>query len=144
MLYSGALVYFLFQVNYYGYGQSYIVSKLKPKIDILVKKDIKVPYGRSVALKAEHLAIRYDKTGHCKITVLKNDPFSSRIGSIIPSQFPCDFQPTTIFYQHYGSMTSLNEKVKLQIQLDTQKETIARQIHLNVNVIFDKPLEIDR
>ena len=142
MLYSGALVYFLFQVNYYGYGQSYIVSKLKPKIDILVKKDIKVPYGRSVALKAEHLAIRYDKTGHCKITVLKNDPFSSRIGSIIPSQFPCDFQPTTIFYQHYGSMTSLNEKVKLQIQLDTQKETIARQIHLNVNVIFDKPLEI--
>ena len=120
----------------------YVVSRKSSQIKIIRNYELRVDYGRAEYINSNDLSIKYDAGGHCQVAVLKNDPYSSQIGSISPTIFPCDFQNRSVLYQHYGSLRKMTDIVKLQVRLDTKDKTIIAPLMLRVLIIFDKPLDI--
>ena len=115
------------------------VSLHKRKVEILKNTGINVNYGRATELTGNNLKVGYEKSSTCRISVKKVNPFSTQIGAFIPSEFPCDFKPGSVYYQHYGSMSRNKETVKLQVRVDIEEETIFKMVEINVCLLYTSP-----
>lgn len=104
------------------------VAKLSP---------IAVELGRSVFLDPmRDLRITFPEGAVCKVSVLRNDPLSQRVGFLVPDVFPCDFSLGDVQYSHLGSMFFMQDFVKLQIRADTDAQTRLIPLNLQVTVSF--------
>lgn len=119
-----------------------VFTSTSTKLEIVTNKPINVNYGRATKLTDQNLKIRHEAGSMCKISVLKVNPFSSRIGSFVPSVFPCDFKEGTVHYQHFGSMSQSVEKIKLQVRVDTEHDTYLKPFTFTVNIGLYEPFEI--
>lgn len=104
------------------------VAKLSP---------IAVQLGRSVFLDpARDLKITFPEGAVCKVSVLRNDPLSQRVGFLVPDIFPCDFSLGDVQYSHLGSMFFMQDFVKLQIRADSGTHSRLIPLNLHVTVSF--------
>ena len=104
------------------------VAKLSP---------IAVELGRSVFLDPlNDLKISFPEGTVCKVSVLRNDPLSQRVGFMVPDIFPCDFSLGDVQYSHLGSMFFMQDFVKLQVRADTETQTRLIPLNLHVTVSF--------
>ena len=142
-LHSAFLVFLVLNTFLFGtVCLSNVFTTTSTKLDIIRNVPIKVNYGRATKLTGQHLKIKYEKGSMCKISVLKVNPFSSRIGAFVPSVFPCDFDAAAVHYQHFGSMSQSVEKIKLQVRVDTEDDTYLKSFHFTVNIGLYEPFEI--
>lgn len=104
------------------------VAKLSP---------ITVELGRSVFLDpARNLKINFPEGAVCKVSVLRSDPLSQRVGFLVPDTFPCEFSLGDVQYSHLGSMFFMQDFVKLQIRADTDTQSRLIPLNLRVTVAF--------
>ena len=111
-------------------------------VNLVKELDVFVDYGRSIMLTSKNLKIQYPEKGRCQISLLQSNPNESLVGTLLPSVFPCQFKPNTVYYQHYGSMSQITDVLNLQARIDTDKETILKSFTMRVNIGIFKPLEI--
>jgi len=136
------LILLLLFSNILAQGAITVSSGKSRILEILNNTGINVNYGRATELTENNLKVRYEKTNMCTITVVKVNPFSSRIGTFIPSEFPCDFKAGSVYYQHFGSTSRNKETVKLQVRVDTEQETILKPVEFTVNIGLYEPFDI--
>ena len=104
------------------------VAKLSP---------IRVELGRSVFVDpVRDLQITFPEGAVCRVAVFRSDPLSQRVGFLAPDAFPCDFSLGDVQYSHLGSKFFMQDFVKLQIRVDTDKQTRLIPLNLRVTVLF--------
>ena len=98
---------------------------------------ITVELGRSVFVDpVRDLQITHPEGSLCRVAVLRSDPLSQRVGFLTPDTFPCGFSFGDVQYSHLGSILFMQDFVKLQIRVDTNKETRLIPLNLRVTVSF--------
>lgn len=117
-------LFILLQVScFVGGKRIFTYDGLKTYLIAETSRDISVDQGSSAFVNKSHLNILRNDSLICRLEVVM-DPICLRFGNISTKAFSCDMNAERIVYDHYGSLISDEDCIKLKLFVFFKDKTL--------------------